>query len=330
MRSQDLPAWKRHETLFRGALPQPERHEIDAPALAEWIGDALAQRELFPPEDILQKRVPQVVLFTYLCAPRVASRQGLIAAAEFLFIFFLFNDDWEAMGQLLDEHGARSTDRRVSFVREWLERLEQQHGGRASRFLASFRSYQASLGVEHAYGQQPGHPTLDEYLDKLTGRYQWIATSPYIDLWELVEGIDVSDEQRPLTEPLKELAVELVYIANDVGSIARDPHQKNYVRFLLAELGTSATLEQALEETVRVYKRKAHAFVEKASELSSALSMSPYVDMVAHVTDGNVLATIALAEQGRSGRYSPAVRTCLASLPLLTSLVPGRVERRIT
>jgi len=321
---QHYPAWKQHEALFATAIPDVHRHELSAPELAQLIADSLAEKVLFPREETIRKRVPQLVIFTYLCAPRVASRQGLVAAAEFLYIFFLFNDHWAATGAVfVEESTSMPVDHRVTFVREWLALVRRRFGPKADRFLSSFRLYHASLCVEATYADRPGHPTWDEYVDKRTGRYQWVATSPYIDLWELVEGIEVPDAEREATDQLKELGVELTYLANDIGSIQRDSNEKNYIRLLLAKMGSSLPIERGLEEALRIYREKARAFMLSSRDLQSRELLSSYADMVANVTDGNLLATTLLAESAPSGRYSPAVSGCLESLPRVCASRPG-------
>src|SRR5262249_33686068 len=151
---------------------------------------------------------------------------------------------------------------------------------------------------------QPGHPTLAEYLDRKSGRYQWVATPPYIDLWEVSERIDVPDDRRALVEPLKILGVELTFLANDLGSIERDADRPNYVRYVAAE--SRGSLAEAIERTSADYAQRVAEFVEIWRRLpevgNEGDALGHYADMVAHVTDGNLEATQLLARGGQPGR----------------------------
>ena len=315
MQEEDFPAWKQHEPLFRAALGDLNRHALSAPSLAQHLSNALAETALFPREKAARKHVPQITLFAYLCAPRVGSARGLITATEFLSIVFLFNDYWPETGKfMLDGQGSENSDHRLKFVRSWLEKIERDYGDRAGRFLEAFRRWHRSLGVEQALLAQPGHPTLEEYVDKDCGRYQWVATPTYMDLWELVEGIEVPEEKRGETEPLKELAVELSYLSNDIGSIDQDGERKNYVRLMALESGKPGDLEAAIEETARVYREKAAEFMTKARDLENGSVCKAYAELVAQIANGNVRVTAFLAEHASFGRYAPTVRAALDRL----------------
>jgi len=315
MRDEDFPAWKQHEPLFRAALGDLNRHALSAPALAQHLSDALAEAALFPPEKAARKHVPQITLFAYLCAPGAGSARGLITATEFLSIVFLFNDYWPETGKfMLEGKASESDDHRLEFVRSWLKKIERDYGARSGRFLEAFRRWHRSLGVEQALLAQPGHPTLEEYVDKLCGRYQWVATPTYMDLWELVEGIAVPEEKREVTEPLKELAVELSYLANDIGSIDQDGERKNYVRLMALQSGRVTDLDAAIEATARVYREKAAEFVTKARDLENGSPCKAYADLVAQIANGNVRVTAFLAEHASFGRYAPTVRSALDGL----------------
>ncbi len=324
-------AWQEHAALFDAAIPNPHRHELSAPELCDWVLTSLIELDVFPSSEVLQKRVPQVVVFAYQCAPRRASRAGLLAAVEFLFVFFLFNDDW-AEASALHTAPASEAPAKVRYIRDWLARVEGDLGKRSGRFFQAFRAYYESLRIEAGYAARPGHPSFEEYVDRRSGRYQWVATAPYIELWEATEGLHLSSADRVTTDPLKELGVELTYLANDIGSVLRDSEHKNYVRFMQArESGSS--IERAIELTEEVYRDKARAFAELAQRVELGSDCARYADLVASVTDGNLRATSLLSRAGSEGRYAPAVRASLESLPCLSLtteqlVVPGVAPSR--
>lgn len=297
-------------------LPKPWRHEPSPTELVIFVQESIAKHALFTSEETRAKRVPQISVFVAHCAPRRASREGLELAAEFLFAFFLLNDHWQAMqGLLAGDANANSGTR---FVRDWLQRVRASFGHRAERFTRAFDVYLRSLQHEQRYATGLA-PSFEEYVDKDQGRYQWVATAPYIELWELALGIELTPSSRMLAEELKRLSVELTYIANDIGSLARDEARRNYVTLLAARDGL-ADLNDALRATVSVYERKATALAEQRAALASSdATLARYAQLTCNIADGNLRATTLLAHAGSSGRYSPQVRDCLAKLPLASS-----------
>jgi hypothetical protein len=304
-------ALEQHRELFARALPTPWPHQMSADELAGWIWEALQSSALFPADEAERKRLPQLMIFVSHCAPSAASAEGLRLACGFLFAFFLFNDDWPKHGahfkaqepspQLSD--GAR-------FVRAWLRAFGERFGARASRFLGAFEQYWQSLGFEQRLKQRPQPPTLEEYVDRERGRYQWVATAPYIELWEVAEGIRLDEHERARADELKALGVELTYLANDIGSLRRDDRAPNYVTLRAAVEGAPAA---GLLETVRAdYDARVQAFHDLAQGARGELQR--YVSLVSQITDGNLKATLLLARAGDAGRYAPEARDCLGSL----------------
>jgi hypothetical protein len=303
---------------LRALLPEPWRHELSADELVEFIAEALAQNGIFESEETRLKRVPQIAVFVAHCAPRSASASGLRLAAEFLFAFFALNDHWESTRAVLrpastvEGPGAR-------WIRAWLERLAAAPGAHAQRFRAAFERYLQSLQQEHTYEGLPGHPTFDEYVDVARGRYQWVATAPYIELWELSLGLVLDGPARHRAEPLKALAVELTYLANDIGSLARDKAGKNYVTLLMQRDPSLTTLESAVEASARIYADKARSLINERLAIESGTELARYAEVVCDITDGNLRATTLLARASAEGRYSPLARECLSKLPLVSA-----------
>lgn len=298
--------------------PEPWRHALSPSALVQFVSDELKAHRIFPDDQTSSKRVPQISVFVAHCAPRVAPRRGLELAAEFLFAFFALNDDWEQMRALFDAGPAPSPG--VRFVRSWLAGLESDFGASSGRFLSAFELYLASLVEEKRYETQPGHPTFDEYVDVQRGRYQWVATAPYIELWELALHLELTAAERGAADELKRLAVELTYLANDIGSLPRDPAAKNFVTLLASNRAELRDLDDALAATSRIYREKAESLVAERRRLTSATALQRYADLVCDITDGNLRATTLLARRGPEGRYSPAARDVLEALPLVGSV----------
>lgn len=303
--------WERHSQLYQRSIPDPRQHELSAPELAQFVSVSLEKHALFSSELAREKHVPQLTVFTYTCAPRRASAEGLRAAAEFLFVFFLLNDYWVE----LTKHEPHSTeappDPRLSFISTWLDSLSKRFERSPARFLSGFETYRQSLFHEQELLERAVRPSRAEYTNKQNGRYQWVATPPYIDLWELTEGILLPEELRPPCERIKEISVELTYLANDMGSIARDRRGMNFVSILAAERELS--LEEALRETAELYLDQVQLFSRLSEELHDEEAQK-YVDLLAHVTDGNLRSTLYLASSSASGRYAPEARALLDQL----------------
>jgi len=308
----------RPASALEALLPTPWRHELSADELVEFVADNLGRNRIFESDETRKKRVPQVVVFVAHCAPRSATALGLRLAAEFLFVFFALNDQWEATHAVVKPASDPSESAGVRWIRRWRKRLPEEHGARAQRFLDAFELYLESLQQEQRYEREPGHPTFEEYVDVERGRYQWVATAPYIELWELSLGLDL-DAWREQADPMKALAVELSYLANDIGSLGRDKPTKNYVRLLMEHDPSLATLESALESTSKIYADKARSLVDRRRAFPAESTLARYAELVCDIADGNLRATTLLARNSAEGRYSPLARECLSALPLVGS-----------
>jgi terpene synthase-like protein len=307
-----------YRELFRQLESSDQQHELGVTELTEWMAAALSDAAIFPAAEVRQKRLAQLVVFTYLAAPKNAPAVGLRWAAEFLFVFFLFNDHWQTSGALLLATPPAASNPRLDFVRAWRNRVKSAFGAESKRFLDAFELYLQSLLVEQTYDRFPEQLTLARYIDQRTGRYQWVATSPYIDLWELTSALKLAETERSWCEPLKELAVELTYLANDVGSLGRDRGHKNYVLLSSAAPDDPTRLKESLDDALRLYADKVQSFRTFASQLPDREPLHAYATLVARIADGNLRATSLLASQGAAGRYSPWVRGALESLPLIS------------
>lgn len=297
--------------------PVPWQHEMSSAALVEFVSHGLDQHGLFSSAERAAKRVPQISVFVAHCAPIAAPRRGLELAAEFLFAFFALNDGWDAMQALFD--GARDASPGVAFVRAWLSRIRRDYGDRAQRFVAAFELYLASLVREKRYEAAPNHPTFEEYVDRQHGRYQWVATAPYLALWELALGLELTDAERPSANDLAALTVELTYLANDLGSLARDSSAKNFVTLLSARDALGPDISPAVEATCRIYAEKAARLVAARTSLDASSQLARYVELLCNVADGNLRATTLLGRTGAVGRYSPAARESLLRLPFVSA-----------
>jgi Terpene synthase family 2, C-terminal metal binding len=304
-----LMVFELHRELFGTALPSPWPHEGSPEELARWISKELASHALFPPAEAESKRLPQLMIFVSHCAPPGASTDALRLACGFLIAFFLFNDDWR-------RHGARFAEPEgAPYVKAWLARFEARFGARAARFLAAFEQYRQSLFVEQRLRERPERPTLEAYMSREHGRYQWVATAPYIELWEVATELGLREAERASAERLQALGVELTYIANDIGSLRRDHRSPNFVTLLTERYPGLFTLPELLEAARTEYTARARAF--DALREGATGELARYASLVAAVTDGNLRATLLLARSGDAGRYASETRECLESLATL-------------
>lgn len=311
--------WEKHLPFYSQTIFNPTAHAWPAPEFALWITEDLEREQLFPADRAQRSHVPQLTVFTYFCAPRNPSREGLQAAVRFLYIFFLFNDYWEQVSQDLEPSYARQRD----FIAHWPQEIREQWGQSSAFLLESFEKYRQALYHEQELEKRPEPISLQEYQDRERGRFQWVGTPPYIDLWEVTEGLVLTEEQRALTAPLRAWGIELTYIANDLGSMRRDPKEKNFISLLSKEEGLS--IPEAIRAASQIYQQKAQEFLLLAHKLwndTQEPKLRAYLDMVAHVTDGNLLATTMLASVGGSGRYATDARELLEGLCEHSRLVP--------
>jgi hypothetical protein len=305
-------AFEQHRELFAQALPAPWPHQGSAAELADWIVETIESNALFPAAEARCKRLPQLLIFVSRCAPPGASVDGLRLACGFLFAFFLFNDDFATHGAAFDESASTPASSGVLYVRNWRRAFAERFGGRSARFLSAFERYRRSLAHEQRLKERPHPPTFEEYVDRERGRYQWVATAPYIELWEVVQGIGLEERERAQADQLQVLGVELTYIANDVGSLRRDEPAMSYITLRAARDLGRVSLSARLEATRADYDARVQAFLDRARELRGELSR--YASLVSAITDGNLEATLLLARAGDAGRYAAEAGECLSQL----------------
>lgn len=131
-----------------------------------------------------------------------------------------------------------------------------------------------------------------------------VGTPPYIDLWELTEGISIAPEHRASCLELRAFGVELTYLVNDIGSALRElkSGEPNYVCLLMREAGIP--LSEALERATVEYIKRAEGFHRVRERLPPNEELSNYADLVAYVIDGNLVAHMGLSTVAASQRYA--------------------------
>jgi len=236
------------------------------------------------------------------CSPEDVPREGMTAAAEFLLWFFALND-------VPDGAEKRAA---LGAVRSILHGEDVE----APPFTVATRRFRDGIIAAHPDRRLPGH------LDAMFASFFWeienlgrrpsaaeheqnrehtVAVYPYVDIYR--RSLGVPDES-PLGEALADLerrSVEIVYLVNDILSVARD-HRKqkqNFVFSLAADRGLTWALAVPLA-VAHLRDRIAEFTARQRALLASSgcdARHRAYLSFLGSYLEGTRVATLAL--QGR-------------------------------
>jgi hypothetical protein len=252
----------------------------------------------------VERRLPVLVtvasVYARSCAPQLSSERHYDVVARFTLLFFLVDD--AEQGELPDLSTAEarwSIGRYTPALRAWLAELNEQATAPArlrQRFARAYHDYLAARRAEHGHRARP----LD-LQQHWAFRRRSIFMDPYLDLWMMLLGIDPDAVSEPPFLEARALAVDLVLLANDLGSAERDqlggasPDDLNLIHAVAREHGV--TESEALESLIEQYNQ----LIERYRAASTnALSSRPgpsgerYADLLTSVVEGNVASMRAL------------------------------------
>lgn len=251
-----------------------------------------------------ERRLPVLVtvasVYACLCGPERASERCHDVAARFTLLFFLVDDASEGeLPNLLAADASWSIGRYTGALRAWLNEFSEQasssHGLR-QRFARAYHDYLAARRAEHGHQRRP--LGLEEHW---AFRRRSIFMDPYLDMWMMLLGIDVEALDEPAFAQARAIAVDLVLLANDLGSLERDrrggasPDDLNLVHALAREhrVSEAEALERLLAQHDQLVQRYRSA-VERAVAARSGRHAELYRELLSSVIEGNVGSLRAL------------------------------------
>lgn len=251
-----------------------------------------------------ERRVPALVtvacVYAKTCAPPAATPRESRLVARFTLLFFLVDDAaLDDLPQLLAPQAAWSIGRYTPALRAWLADFhEQASTSRAlgDRFAGAYHDYLAARRAEHEHKTRP--LTLDEHW---AFRRRSIFMDPYLDLWMILRRVEPSRVQTTAFDEARRLAIDLVLLANDLGSLERDraggvaEDDLNLLHSYSRDFAEpeSATLERLIVVHDDMIERYRRALSAAASDAAGVAGRS-YADILSGVIDGNVAAVLAL------------------------------------
>jgi Terpene synthase family 2, C-terminal metal binding len=276
---------------------------LDAPLRAA-IGHALTwatEQGLFRGQAATAERAClNAATYARLCAPSTATTRQLELATTFTVLFFWLDDaDPVQLAELTTTPGPPSPPRIPALAR-WCEQaheLEHCQPSLRAAWLDSSHRWLAALVAELAIDRE--RIGVSQQLEL---RRDNAFIDPYLDLWLAL--LDVVPTQADPTECARArwLARELIILANDLGSLARDlaAHDRaelNLVITMARERGCSHA-----EATAVLVEQHDALAVELGPALSSIAAVGgangrAYAELLREVVAGNVAAMRVLAER---------------------------------
>lgn len=224
-------------------------------------------------------------------------------AAEFLMWFFALNDiaDGPRKGELLSSvlsifRGEEAEAPPVTTATRLFRHRTTATWSDTRRLRATIEKMFASFfwEIEHV-GQTPPARAYQN------NREHTVAVYPYMNIFRLGLGISSQTEPWPDLEVLEQLSVEIIYLVNDILSVARD-HRKNKQNFVF-----SLASDHGIAWDAAVPRAVNHLFdrIARFRAVSERLLSEPtldephrkYVAFLASYLEGNRVATFELKKR---------------------------------
>lgn len=283
----------------------PFAETLREPALAQLAEATWTWLEACAGVDVVgERRLPALVtvasVYASLCAPTDASARDFDVVARFTLLFFLIDDaELAELPDLLATDAAWAIGRYTPGLRAWLADFREQAAAPAPlqrRFAHAYHDYLAARKAEHLHQSRP--PNVAEHW---AFRRRSIFMDPYLDLWMILRGVDPSALAEAEFAEARALAVDLVLLANDLGSAERDsqsgasPDDLNLIHSYAREHRESEAA--ALERLLALYNDLAARYRmvrEQAVRARPTSEARRYADLLNGVVEGNVASVLAL------------------------------------
>lgn len=251
-----------------------------------------------------ERRLPALVtvasVYATHCAPPDASERDFDVVARFTLLFFLVDDAaLTELPDLLAADAAWSIGRHTPALRAWLAEFHEQAAAPTQlreRFAGAYHDYLAARKAEHQHQSRP--PNVSAHW---AFRRRTIFMDPYLDLWMILRRIDPQGVGQPYFAEARALAIDLVLLANDLGSAERDsksgasPDDLNLIHSYASEHQESEAA--AIERLLALYDdlaQRYRATTAQAVAAGATENAQRYLDLLSGVVEGNVASVLAL------------------------------------
>jgi hypothetical protein len=253
----------------------------------------------------------------YCCPPGATLEENLLGA-KFIVCFLKADDgpDEELASFLASPEGGSSAPTELRSCHDaWMKELLDQ-GLDTQGARAAFREMCTWMQVERGVDRTQ----LTEARYREFRRYT-IAVPAYLACWTAIRALSLSERAHEALRGLIDVALELVYISNDLGSLERDEEaarrqpsgsDPNLVLLRARETGSR---QEAIHQVVALHHEKARAFLRLRAELAGTefwddRAVRDHVEFLRCMTNGNLAATRHLM----ATRY-PGTQALLERLP---------------
>jgi hypothetical protein len=233
-------------------------------------------------------------VFARLCAPPAPSERCLDVVARLLVLFFCIDDAENLDVPDLVGRGAEwSLGPLTPGLHAWLAELPELETCPPSLRESFTTSFHAYLGARRREASLSGELTLDEHWSL---RRRTIFVDPYIDLWLIAMAVDTERFQRSRFAEAQRLAIDIVLLANDLGSLDGDRAggdsrgEPNLVTAYARARGLPH--DEAIEWAIAHHNELVATF---GAEIASArrAERSPHADAHADILAGTVCGNLA-------------------------------------
>jgi hypothetical protein len=253
------------------------------------------------------------------CSPSGSSFDNLRMANQFLLLLLWFANDYndsqlhpefpDILLSILDVMEGRPPANKSKIISETLDKVKDfradllikstENKMPISTFIHSIKQGYAAFLWEWKVKCKPvDFKAYNHY------RLFSILTYPWFELWKILNKLEISLDLtiNPELCELEKLAVEIIYMHNDVGSVDQDlkKNKQNIVLILHREKGL--LIETAANEVRNSIEEKIERFTGLSVKLEARNSsaLSEYINFLKSCVQGNIISMIELKE-----RYNP-------------------------
>lgn len=272
--------------------------------LTSYLTTFMSEHELFPE----MRPVYSKLIATYLkyCSPEGANTQALEIAARYLTIFYFLNDynDYhprEGFNTLLDDMLGILTKSSIAYppspsilsavqaFRDELEAYSKRNGVALAEFDHQLHDMMQSFCKKWII-KEPA-TSVSDYMED---RFVDIGVRPYQELWKILGTfpINLTLETMTCIQQIEELACEIIYLINDLGSEHQDKvkGKPNLIFVYQVENGKSSDFSKL--EVKSIHRRKVEEFKSKIADIRRTVyianpNLSKYLHFLETCVQGN-------------------------------------------
>ncbi|MCH9682890.1 MAG: terpene synthase family protein [Deltaproteobacteria bacterium] len=262
-------------------------------ALAErTLGWAWEIQLLDPGADSTKITVVSCV-YAHLCRPTTATDRQLDIAARLCLLFFCIDDaEPDELTDLTTPTKLWDVGPLTPYLARWRAEFVEMERAAASVtacFTQGFHDY-----LRHRAEEPASRGRALPLAEHWTCRRQTVFIDPYVDQWILSMGLSPNRIAHPAFDRCRRIVIDVVLIANDLGSLERDrvggeaEHDLNLVHTYMrdngwSEAGTVEHLTRMHNELIAEFRRASRVAVAELGTDDAAA----FADVMCGIIDGN-------------------------------------------